>query len=251
MRQYDRFDSVMTRLLGVLPPDRSATYRVFRTFGPLESEGELGPLRAAVATVTPEEDASDAIRDLHNLILALWSHDPHSVSRISARAAETTFVFNGVKYPRSWYEGLAARMRGDKQGAQAAFAAARLEVEKAVLADASDGRALSLLAMIDAGLGRRDQAVQEAEHACNLEPFENFGLNAPIVRCNLAVVYAWNGQVGLAISALDSLVNRPAGTNLPAQPTYGDFKLNPVWEPIRGDPRFQALLQRLAVTAAR
>ena len=59
--------------------------------------------------------------------------------------------------PKAWYEGLAARMRGDKKGAQAAFAAARLEVEKAVLADASDGRALSLLAMIDAGLGRQEQ----------------------------------------------------------------------------------------------
>src|SRR5262249_13802003 len=155
--RYDRFDSVMTRLLGLLPPDRSATYRVFRTFGPLESEGELGPLRAAVATVTPEEDASGAIRDLDNLIIALWNHDPASVVLTSAPAAEPSLVINGVRYPKNWYEGLAARMRGDKNGAQAAFAAARLEVEKTVLADASDGRALSLLAMIDAGLGRQEQ----------------------------------------------------------------------------------------------
>src|SRR4029078_9796565 len=189
IRRYDRFDGVMTRLLGILPPDRSATYRVFRTFCPLESKGDLRPLRAAVATVTPEEDMSGAIRDLHNLILALWDHDPDSVSRISKQAAETTFVFNTVKYPKSWYEGLAARMRGDQKGAQAAFAAARLEVEKAVSAEASDARALSLLAMVDAGLGRKHQAVQEAVQACDLEPFENFGLNAPIVRCNLAVVY--------------------------------------------------------------
>src|SRR2546430_6159262 len=185
MRRYDRFDGLMTRLLGVLPPDRSATYRVFRTFGPLESEGDLGPLRAAIATVTPEEDASGAIRDLHNLILALWSHDPDSVSRMSKQAAETTFVFNAVKHPKSWYEGLAARMRADKKGAQAAFAAARLEVEKAVLVDASDGLALSLVAMIDAGLGRQEQAVQEAKHACELETFESFAPNAAIVRCNL------------------------------------------------------------------
>jgi serine/threonine-protein kinase len=246
MRRYDRFDSVMTRLLGILPPDRSATYRVFRTFAPLESEGELGPLRAAVATVTPEEDASGAIRDLHNLIIALWNHDPASVSRISAQAAETTFVFNGVKYPKSWYEGLAARMRGDNKGAQAAFAEARLEVEKAVLADASDGRALSLLAMIDAGLGRREQAVQEAERTCDLETFESSAMNAPIVRCNLAVVYAWNGQLDLAISALDQLTNRPAGSNLPAQPTYGDFRRNPLWDPLRNDPRFTAIMKRLA-----
>jgi len=249
LRRYDRFDGLMTRLLGVLPPDRSATYRVFRTFGPLESEGDLGPLRAAIATVTPEEDASGAIRDLHNLILALWSHDPDSVSRISAQSAESTFVFNAVKYPKSWYEGLAARMRGDKKGAQAAFAAARLEVEKAVLADASDGRALSLLAMIDAGLGRQEQAVEEAEQACDLETFENSGPSAPIVRCNLAVVYAWNGQFDFAISELDQLVNRPAGTNLPAQPTYGDFRRNPLWDPLRNDPRFTAIMKRLAPVA--
>ena len=250
-RRYDRFDGMMARLLGVLPPDRAATYRVFRTFGPLEGEGELDPMRSAVANVTPGEDASGAIRDLHNLILALWSHDPDSVSQISARAAETTFVFNGVKYPKSWYEGLAARMRGDKTGAQAAFAEARLEVEKAVLADASDARALSLVAMIDAGLGRQEQAVHEAEHACDLVTFESSAVSAPIVRCNLAVVYAWNGQSDLAISILNSLVNRPAGSNLPAQPTYGDFRRNPLWDPLRNDPRFTAIMNRLAPVASK
>jgi serine/threonine-protein kinase len=250
-RRYDRFDGMMTRLLGILPPDRSATYRVFRTFGPLEGEGDLGPLRAVIATVTPEDDARGAIRDLHNLILALWSHDADSVARISARAAETTFVFNGVKYPKSWYEGLAARIRGDKKGAQAAFAAARPEVEKAVLADASDGRALSLLAMIDAGLGQQEQAVQEAEHACDLITFESSAVSAPIVRCNLAVVYAWNGQLDFAISQLDQLVNRPAGSNLPAQPTYGDLRWNPLWDPLRNNPRFTAIMERLAPTASK
>ena len=142
-------------------------------------------------------------------------------------------------------------MRGDKKGAQVAFVTARREVEKAVLADPSDGCALSLLAMIDAGLGRRDEAFQEAQHACDLETFENAALTAPIVRCNLAVVYAWNGRADLALSVLKQLVNKPAGANLPAQPTYGDFGRNPLWDPLRSDPRFEALVQRLAPGASK
>ena len=132
-------------------------------------------------------------------------------------------------------------MRGDKKGAQAAFAAARLEVEKAVLADASDGRALSLLAMIDAGLGRQEQAVQEAEQACDLVTFESSAVSAPIVRCNLAVVYAWNGQLDFAISELDQLVNRPAGSNLPASRLtviFGETHYGTRYEMIRASPRW-------------
>ena len=72
------------------------------------------------------------------------------------------------------------------------------------------------------------------------------GKDAPIVRCNLAVVYAWNRKPDLAISTLEPLVNRPAGTNLPAQPTYGDFRLNPLWDPLRNDPRFEKIVASLA-----
>jgi len=249
MRHYADFERLMTEVIDQLPADDTGSYRIGRTFAPLEARADLEPMRSAVASLKPNEDPEGRLRDLHSLIVALFEHDSDAVLGILAPASDAAFVFNGVRYPKSWYEGLAARMRGDKKGAQAAFAAARLEVEKAVLADASDGRALSLLAMIDAGLGRKEQAVQEAERACDLEPFENFGLDAPIVRCNLAVVYAWNGQLDLAISALDQLTNRPAGSNLPAQPTYGDFRWNPLWDPLRNDPRFTAIMKRLAPTA--
>jgi Flp pilus assembly protein TadD len=184
MRRYGDFDRVMAKLLEILPPERSATYRVFRAFGPLEGRGELAPLRAAVSAVTPDEDPDGAIRDLHNLIVALWDHDPASISRISARTADSTLVFNSVRYPTSWYESLAARMRGDNERARIAFTAARVEAEKAVLAEPTDGRAFSLLAMIDAGLGRQQQAVAEAVHACDLVSFENSVPSAPFVRCN-------------------------------------------------------------------
>ena len=127
-----------------------------------------------------------------------------------------------------------------------AFAKARPEMEKRVVAAPTQGLQLSVLAMIDAGLGRQEQAVQEGEHASDLVTFESSAVSAPIVRCNLAAVYAWNGQFDFAISELDQLVNRPAGSNLPAQPTYGDLRRNPLWDPLRNDPRFTAIMKRLA-----
>jgi hypothetical protein len=119
------------------------------------------------------------------------------------------------------------------------------------VAEPADARALSLLAIIDAALGYREQAMSEAERARDLQPFEKSSMEAPIVRCNLAVVYAWTDQPDLAISELNSLTGRPAGSNLPAQPTYGDFKLNPVWDPLRDDPRFTAIMNRLAFVASK
>jgi serine/threonine-protein kinase len=251
MRRYADFDRLMVEVINQLPSTDAASYRLGRTFAALESKADTGPMRLVVAAVTPDEDPEGHLRDLHSLIVALYEHNPGDVSAILSHASDEAFVFNGVRYPKSWYEGVAARIRGDLVAARVAFSSARLEVQKAVLADATDGRSLSLLAMIDAGLEQKDQAIVEAERARDLQPFETSSMDAPIVRCNLAVVYAWTGQSELAISELNSLIGKPAGSNLPAQPTYGDFKLNPLWDPLRNDSRFTEIMNRLAPLASK
>ena len=141
---------------------------------------------------------------------------------------------------------MAARTAHDEATAQSAFELARREMELAVQGDARNARKLSLLAMIDAGLGRKEEAVREALHACELAPVKSAASDAPSVNCRLAVVYAWTGQTEHACEVLEAWIEQPAGYGWPRQPTYGDFKLNPIWDPLRGNQRFEVLVARLA-----
>ena len=114
--------------------------------------------------------------------------------------------------------------------------------------DPTSGVTLGLMAMIDAGLGRGEEAVREAKHACEMGVGGTAGQFSPLMACNLAIVYAWTGQSDLACETLEPWITRPAGLVWPMQPTYGDFRLNPVWDPLKGYKRFEALVGRLAPT---
>jgi hypothetical protein len=211
----------------------------------LEKSADLGSLREAITTQMTAHQLDESHATITQMMLPLWSHDAAAVSCfLSDKHGQ--IGWNGVVYPDAWFEALAARIRGDNNAAVKAFAIARPEIEKRVVAAATDGVELSVLAMIDAGLGRKEQAVEEGKRACDLTPFKVNNLAAPTVHCNLAIVYAWTGQNDLAIAELSKLVDRPAvGTGI-AQLTYGDLRLNPLWDPLRSDPRFEPLVQRLA-----
>jgi tetratricopeptide (TPR) repeat protein len=201
----------------------------------------------AAASAANNLDQEDL--DLYAVLLPLWNRDLDALLRnLSAMHADGVTIA-GIHYPRSWFEALAARILGDASKAERAFAAARVQAASAVLLDSISNRKLSLLAMIDAGLGRREEAVEEARRAYDMA--SNVAIDAPVAACNLAVVYAWTGQSDLALAVLEQWITRPAGANQPSQPTYGDFQFNPVWDPLRNDPRFDKLVDRLAPSKSR
>jgi serine/threonine-protein kinase len=222
---------------------------VERALGYVMGRADMGPLRTAVAAAAAANNFEEEDQDLYDLLFSLWSRDSDALFRkLNAMQADGVAIA-GVQYPKTWFEALAARMRGDPSKAETAFAAARIQVANAVISDATSVRKLGLLAVIDAGLGRREEAVSEARRAYDLS--SKVAIDSPIAACNLAVVYAWTGQSDLALAVLEEWITRPAGANEPDQPTYGDFRLNPVWDPLRNDPRFVKLVDRLAATKPR
>ena len=223
---------------------------VERAFARSEKSGDLTSVREVITTqlATGQLDENNGVEAL--MMLALQSRDTAAVSHILL-SKHPSLGWNTIVYPDAWFEALAARIRGDNNTAVRAFAIARPEMESRVNATPTNGVKLSVLAVIDAGLRRKEQAIDQGERARGLTPFKANNFDACTVRSNLAVVYAWTGENDLAISELSNLADRPASGSGISRVTYGDLQLNPVWDPLRSDPRFQSLVKRLAPVGPR
>jgi Flp pilus assembly protein TadD len=142
--------------------------------------------------------------------------------------------------PRQWYEGLAAHTFGDAATAQRAFTAARAIVEKIPRDQPDYATAWSVLGLIDANLGRKVEAVREGRRACELLPLSVDSWRGATLIINLALIYAWTGDKDRAVEQLVTAARVPNGVH------YGELKLNPQWDPLRGDPRFGKIVASLA-----
>jgi TolB-like protein/class 3 adenylate cyclase/Tfp pilus assembly protein PilF len=137
-------------------------------------------------------------------------------------------------------DGVVARMTKDESKARLAFTAARAEQEKTVQAQPNYGPALCALGLIDAGLGRKKEALRQGRRAVELLPVEKDALNGPVMIEYLAMIAAWVGDKDLACEQL-GIIARP-----PSPVSYGQLKLLPFWDPLRGDPRFEKIVASLA-----
>ncbi len=143
----------------------------------------------------------------------------------------------------SFGEGLLARMIKDEARARTAFEAARAQQEKIVQAQPDYGPTLCVLGLIDAALGRKDLALDEGRRAIALTPLEKDVTNGSRVLQYFAITAAWTGDKDLALQQLEAGLRAP---NASVMLSYGALKLFPVWDPLRGDPRFEKIVQSLA-----
>ena len=144
-------------------------------------------------------------------------------------------MIDGYTFPKSWYEGLIARARGNVEAARRAFEAAGRVVEADLAQWPDDAKAITMLALIHAALGRKEEALQKGRRAAELLPISRDAYDGPIIATNLAVIHAQLGERDLAIAQLTPLLAVPNG------PTAGTLRAEPEWDPLRGDPRFEKL----------
>jgi hypothetical protein len=175
------------------------------------------------------------------LICALAERDPVAAKNAAiAAGANPPFTDEAVNFSRPFVEGVIARMTKDEDKARSAFTAARAEQEKIVEAQPNYGPPLCVLGLIDAALGRKEEAMGEGRRAVALLPMEKDPINGVAMIKYLAMIAAWIGNNDLACEQLAVAV-RP-----PSRLTYGQLKLLPFWDPLRGDPCFEKIVASLA-----
>jgi serine/threonine-protein kinase len=242
LRRYNEMAATLDRALAIAPNDIPT--RIRRAWVDLESRANTKPAHRVLEALLAEDPGAAPVVAVQSLMLALREHDSAAAQRamafIPAAGAGECYDDN-IPFPNSWCEGLVARLRGDEQAARTAFTKARKELEQIVGDQPNYAGALCALGVVDAALGNRADAIREGERAVELMPVAKSSIEGALLLEYLSVIYAWTGQKERAIQLLTERVKVPA-----VGLCYGNLRLNPLWGPLRGDPRFEAIVASLA-----
>jgi TolB-like protein/Flp pilus assembly protein TadD len=151
--------------------------------------------------------------------------------------------YPGALWSKYFYIGFAKKALQDEAGARAAFARAKAAVEDQLKRTPDSEEAHIQLAKALAFLGEKNAAIAEAQRAADLRPESKDAFSGPGITEGVAEVHAIIGDNDRTIEILDGLLSRPSGVTAQA------LKINPIWDPVRSDPRFQALIDKYGAKA--
>jgi tetratricopeptide (TPR) repeat protein len=242
LRRYPEEAAALDRALTIVPND--VAIRTGRASVDLNWKAETRPLHETINSILAGGPAaiSDAADDWFECALA--ERDPTAGERaLVALGDNPCWGDDAVLLSRTFGEGLLALMMKDEAKARAAFTTARIEQEKIVQAQPDFGPPLCVLGLIDAALGRTEDALHEGRRAIELLPIEKDSVGGSQMLVYFAVIAAWAGEKDLAVQYLAANSRSYGGGQVA---TYGALKLLPFWDSLRGDPRFEKIVASLA-----
>src|ERR1700736_47953 len=236
LRRYNNLMATFDRALAVTPSD--AVARVARGLAELDSNATVGPGQVAIQAVLAK-DPGDGVKIVDRWFnIALCARDANDAKRALGSMLQEGITWGAnVGTRRGFSEGWAVRVFGDNEAAMNAFGEAREEMETVLQKQPDYAEAISVIGMIDAALGRKEDALREGRRAVELLPVTKDVMTGPELVRNLALIYAWTGEKELALNQIAAVLQGPGAI------TYGQLRLHPWWDAIRDDPRFDKLVE--------
>jgi len=241
LRRYPEEKATLQRVLEITPDDIAVASSI--AFVDLDWRADTAPLHQFIDRLRSERLSGVGDTADIGFLCALAERDWAAAEQALTALGNNPFWGDLVTLRRQFGEGLLARAMHDEGRAQKAFAAARLEQEQIVQQQKDYGPPVCVLGLIDAALGNKEAALQEGRRAMELLPVEKDSIDGQSVRAYFAVIAAWAGEKDLALQQLAAAAPTYGAGILTS---YGMLKLFPFWDPLRGDPRFEKIVQSLA-----
>ena len=237
--RYKEMAATLDRVLAIAPKDVPSGAR--RALVDLEDRADPKAFETRIDAILAD-DANAALGFVNPwLVVLLRERDSVGVQRALSNMDNGGCFDETIPFPNGWCEGLAARVRGDKSAARARFESARKELGETVRNQPDDAAAVCALGVVNAVLGNTEDAIREGERAVELTPVSKNAIEGATLVRYLAVIYAWAGDKDRAVQRLAETTYLP-GSHI----SYGYLRLHPLWDPLRGDPRFEAIVASLA-----
>jgi len=238
LQRYADEATMLERALAIKPGDVDT--KIARALVELDWKADTRPLHQLIDEIRTKNSADvENVADAW-LTCALAERDASAARAALSASGENPLSDDVIQFNRPFVEGVIARMTNDSDKAGVNFTAARAAQEKVVQAQPNYGPPLCVLGLIDAALGRTEEALHEGRRAVELLPVEKDAINGMRMISYLAMIAAWVGDKDLACEQL-AIAVRP-----PSTASYGQLKLLPFWDPLRGDPRFEKIVASLA-----
>ncbi|PYL88338.1 MAG: hypothetical protein DMF14_16960, partial [Verrucomicrobia bacterium] len=175
LRRYSEEAAVLDRALSIKPDDVET--KVVRALLPLDWKADTRPLHQALDEIRRSDpEAIKSVADTW-FLCALAERDGAAAESALVALDDNVFGNDAIQFRRDFGEGLIARMTKNEPKARAAFTGARAEQQKRVDSQPDYAPAICVLAVMDAALGRKEEALREGRRAIELLPVEKDSIN--------------------------------------------------------------------------
>jgi TolB-like protein/Flp pilus assembly protein TadD len=238
LRNFEAADKTIDRAIAIAP--QSLEMLVFKAYLATVWHGDLSAAEQQFAAIPGDTESNGLLTWVHSGMLLWQRRFPEALALLQKFPGETLATETTAPEPKAFREGVIYLLQGDEQKAQTEFEHARV-VSEQLLRDAPDDPSRHAQhGLILAALGRKQEAIAEGKRAVELLPESQDAFDGPKQTTSLAQIYALTGETDQAFRLLDHLLQVPNGLAIPI------LKIDPVWDPLRKDSRFQALIDKYA-----
>jgi TolB-like protein/Flp pilus assembly protein TadD len=238
LRNFEAADKTIDRAIAIAP--QSFATVVLKAYLAVAWRGDLSEAQRQFSAIPPEVDPNGVVTWVRSGMLIWQRKFPEALAVVQKFPGETLITYGTAPVPKTFLDGRIHFLEGDKPTAQIEFEQARVVSEKLLRDAPEDPARHAQHGLILAALGQKAEAIAEGKRAVELLPESRDAFDGPQLTASLAQIYAWTGETDEAFRLLDHLLSVPNGI------AVSILKLDPAWDSLRKDPRFQTLIDKYA-----